>query len=384
MIQQLLANESFRNQQFPVTQHSVFFGHAGVTVLPRCVADAVVSYTEASCEQHQEFGDVLVRIQTARRDCAELIGASADEIALLGPTSLGLSLFANGLDWQEGDEVVCHADDYPANVYPWMHLQRRGVVLKMLRPEVPGDITPDLVAQQLTPRTKLVALASCHYLSGTRIDIDAIGKLVHERGALFALDAIQTLGAFPTRVEQVDFLSADAHKWLLGPLTAGIVMVKREHFARLEPTLIGAWNVHSPDFIAQDEVKFFDTARRYEPGVLNASGIFGMHAAVKMLSTIGIEAVAARILELKSYLVATLRAMDCEFLGVTDGPLASGITTFTHPRHSAAAMAKALAAADIVVSHRHDRQGRDYIRLSPHFYNTEEEVDALIEVITQM
>ena len=160
-------------------------------------------------------------------------GAARAGIALLGPTSLGLSLVANGLDWEQGDEVICYLDDYPANVYPWTQLERFGVRPVFLKPGQPGRITPELVAGAMTNRTRLVALASCHFFSGYRIDVDAIGRVAHEGGALFCLDAIQSLGAFPVSVEQVDFLSADAHKWMLGPLTAGIFVVSREHPADL-------------------------------------------------------------------------------------------------------------------------------------------------------
>ncbi len=203
----------------------IFFAHAGVTALPAFVADAVCDYTRQSSENQQEFDDVLRQVKEARQTCAAFIGAKAEEIALLGPTSLGLSLFANGLPWREGDEVVCYHGDYPANVYPWIDLRRRGVVVRYLDPEHPGEITPELVAAALTSRTRLVALATCHFFTGYRIDVDAIGALLHERDVLFSLDAIQTLGAFPLDVARahVDFLSADAHKWMLGPLAIGIV-----------------------------------------------------------------------------------------------------------------------------------------------------------------
>ena len=164
---------------------------------------------------------------------ADLIGAKAKEIALLGPTSLGLSLFANGIDWRSGDEVICYKDDYPANVYPWVELQRKGVKIRFLEPEEPGAITPELIESSIGPETRLVAVASCHYLTGYRIDIDAIGKMLKDRGILFALDGIQTCGAFPTSVKNVDFMSCDAHKWLLGPMAIGIVYVKEENFEKL-------------------------------------------------------------------------------------------------------------------------------------------------------
>lgn len=383
-LKRVLNDETQRQLEFPVCKRSIFLGHAGVTALPRCVADAIVNYTRASSEAQQEFGDVLARIAQARADCAKLIGAHPDEVALLGPTSLGLSLVARGLDWQSGDEIVCYQDDYPANVYPWRDLERLGVRVRLIKPEAPGKITPELVDAAMSPRTRLVALASCHFLSGQRIDIDAIGRLVHERGALFSLDAIQTLGAFKTEVAHVDFLSADAHKWLLGPLTAGIFYVRRECFDLLHPTLIGAWNVDCPNFIAQDQMHFHPTARRYEPGVLNAAGIFGMQAAIRMLGQdVGIESVSRRILDLKAVAVRELSAIGCQFLGDTVGAFVSGITTFRHPHTPTALLAKALEEAHITASHRHDRQGCDYIRLSPHFYNTEEEILRVAEVVAK-
>ena len=379
----ILNDEAARRDAFPVCRSKIFMGHAGVTALPRVVADAVIDYTRRSSENHQEFGAVLKDFQRTRAIAAKFIGGHADEIALLGPTSLGLSLFANGLPWEPGDEVLCYADDYPANVYPWINLRRLGVIVKYLTPERPGEIVPELIAAALTPRTRLVALASCHFLTGFRIDVDAIGRLLKERGVLFSLDAIQTIGAFPLSVEHVDFLSADAHKWMLGPMAIGIVYVKKERFPLLRPTLLGAWNVRSPNFIAQDEIVLPDTAIRYEPGVLNASGIYGMRAALEMIGGYGIENVAARILSLKAHLVRALRALGFEICGPADGPNASGITTFYRKNVSMATLFNKLEEKGVIASLRHDRAGRETIRLSPHFYNTEAEIDRVVEVLAE-
>lgn len=371
-------DEAERQRLFPVCRTKKFFAHAAVNALPACVADAICAFTRQSCEMPQEFGGVLHDIKDARRVCADFIGAEAGEIALLGPTSLGLSLFANGLPWEPGDEVVCYAGDYPANVYPWIDLRRRGVVVRSLEPARAGEITPGLVEAALTPRTRLVALASCHFFTGYRIDVDAIGRLLRSRGVLFSLDAIQTLGAFPLDVEHVDFMSADAHKWMLGPVAIGIVFVKKEHFERCRPTLLGAWNVNSPNFIAQDEVRFVPTAQRYEPGVLSTAAIYGMKAAIEMLQSHGLDRMAARIMELKAHLVAGLRERGYTILGPTEGQAASGITTFRHESKSAPELFARLEKIGVVSSLRHDREGRAYLRFSPHFYNTEEEISAAL------
>ena len=170
----LISDETRRRSDFPICAGKTFLAHAAVCPLPRVAADALKTHAEeATVSGPDDYVHALRQIRAARETCARLIDGTPEEIALLGPTSLGLSLFAGGLDWSPGDEVVYHADDYPANVYPWLDLARRGVVPRALRPERPGEITPEVVAAALTPRTRLVALASAFFLTGFRIDVDA-------------------------------------------------------------------------------------------------------------------------------------------------------------------------------------------------------------------
>jgi selenocysteine lyase/cysteine desulfurase len=166
-------------------------------------------------------------------------------------------------------------------------------------------------------------------------------------------------------------------------MAIGIVFVRREHFDLLRPTLLGAWNIRSPNFITQPEIAFEPTARRYEPGVLNVAGLYGMRAALDLLAAAGIDRVHARLLALKSALAQPLLASGFQFLGPLDGPAASGIITFRHPDRDAATFFRALEQRNIVASLRFDRAGRQYIRLSPHFYNTLDEVSRVVEVLLE-
>lgn len=377
----LFPEEAARRAAFPICEQKIFLAHAAVCVLPRVVADAMHRYIELGALSHQEDAHTWRDVNATRVLGARLLGCESDEIALLGPTSIGLSLFANGLDWQPGDEVVCHADDYPANVYPWLDLQRRGVTVRLLQPDRPGEITPALIESVLTPRTRLVALASAHYFTGYRPDLTTIGAMLQARGILFAVDAIQTLGAFPIDTTHVDFLSADAHKWLLGPCAIGLVMVKRERFEQLRPTLLGAWNVHSPGFLAQPEVRFVPTAQRYEPGALNFPGIYAMKAGLELLLDTGIDRIAARLLELKAALLARLEPLGFTALAPREGPTAHAITTLRREGADHKALHEKLLAAGIVSSLRADRAGREWLRFSPHFYNTEAEFDRVAAVL---
>lgn len=381
LLSDLFRDEAERQSLFPITRKKIFLAHAAVTALPKCAADAMAEYAYASCDDQQEFDSFITAMKETRQLAGNLIGAKPSEIALLGPTSLGLSLFANGINWNPGDEVICYHDDYPANVYPWMDLQRRGVNVRFLKPDTPGEITPQLVASTITDKTRLVALASCHFLTGYRIDIDAIGKMLGERDILFSLDAIQTCGAFPTSVEHVDFLSADAHKWLLGPMAIGIVYVKEKNMDLLRPSLLGAWNVQSPDYITQKEIRFHPTARRYEPGVLNASGIVGFRAVLKLLNNVGIQTISRRLKKLNNHLVEGLEALNCKILGPREEKNSSGIKTFSLPTGHAPDIFRHLAESGVIASCRKDREGNDLLRFSPHFYNSEEEITQALEIL---
>lgn len=381
----LFSSEAERLAEFPIARDSIFLAHAGVTILPQRVTRVMQDYLQEACLRMQEYPEAWRAVNDTRAIAAQMIGAKATEISLLGPTSLGLSLVANGLDWQPGDEVVCYQDDYPANVYPWTNLARQGVVIRLLKPEAPGAITPDLVEAALTPKTKLVALATCHFLSGYRIQIDAIGQMLRARGVLFCLDAIQTLGAFETRVDHVDFLSADSHKWMLGPMAAGIFYVREEVKERLRPTLLGSWNVRSPHFIAQPEIAFEPGGRRYEPGVLNIVGILGMKAGLELLLEKGIPQISAQLLRLKDRLISQLQPLGFHFIGPASGLNASGISTAYREGNGPTVekVYEHLTAQNISPSLRFDRAGRAHLRFSPHFYNNEAEMDRVVEAISQ-
>ena len=384
-LERIQQDEAFRREQFPTVAKRIYMAHAGVAPLPRAAGDAVRDFLKRAEVDNPESDWAMALVEQARADAARLIGARPDEIALLGPTSLGLGLVANGLDWDAGDEIIAYFDDYPSNVYPWTELKFKGVNYVGLKPEAPGAITWELIESALTPRTKLVALSSCHFLSGYRIDIDTIGRNLGERGVLFCVDGIQTIGAFPTPVEHVDFLSADSHKWMLGPAASGVFYVKRSRHALLRPLLVGAMNLHSPDFVAQEDAAPLDDARRYESGILNLAGIIGMQASMSMLLDIGIEAISARLLELRVALLEGMRPLGYRLYIEDDAPPSpetqSAILSFTHPSKDLGGVHRELESKGIVTSCRKDRDGESLLRISPHFYNTEQEIDRLVELL---
>jgi cysteine desulfurase/selenocysteine lyase len=382
LLTSILSDTNTRQRFFPISKSKIFMAHAAVTALAGPVAEAMNRFIQGYTEDFPDYSETLALIKQTRESTGRLLHAAPEEIALLGPTSVGLSLVANGITWAPGDEVVCYLDDYPANVYPWINLRDKGVVVRFIEPAQVGELTVEAVARVLTAKTKLVALASCSFISGFRIDITAIGKLLRERGILFCLDAIQTLGAFPTTIEHVDFLSADAHKWLLGPAAIGVVYVRKELFDLCRPTLLGAWNVKAPGYVAQNQIEFAPGAQRYEPGMLNLPGIAGMKAAIDLLLEIGIEKIAERILAIRSRLAMGLAELGFSWLGENRSPAhLSGIITVSHPTRDVSGLFKQLTENRVVCSPRQDRQGKHYLRFSPHFYNSEEEIDRVLELL---
>ena len=381
-IEQIQTDEALRLREFPVARDTAYFAHAAVCPLPACARDAVSDYAAACTGGDQEAFVPTNLLHDTRQLAANLLGADRREIALVGPTSLGLSFVAQGIDWQPGDNIIVHGDDYPSNVYPWMALAEKGVELKRLEPSAPGRIEPEDVFALIDSRTRMAALASCHYVSGYRIDIDAIGRELRARGVLFCVDGIQTMGAFPTPVEHVDFLAADAHKWMLGPCSSGILYVKREMQDRLKPVVQGWHNLSCPDFIAQETLDYKPDGRRYEAGTANLLGIVGHHASLQLLDELGLDKIAADLLAKRRRLVPELLAKGCDVLHA-DVPEAnaSGIVAFSKPGEDLAALQARLGQAGVTVSLRVMRDGSKLIRLSPHFYNTPAELYRLLEAL---
>jgi cysteine desulfurase / selenocysteine lyase len=381
-VEEILSNEELRRHEFPVATDKVFLAHAGVCPLPRRVTEAMKHYVDSASLDDQETVVAEGLFREARALAARLIGAQPDEIALVGPTSVGLSLVANGFPLRKGDNVVIYQDDYPSNVYAWMPLAERGVQVRLLNIRNYGRIRRIDVEGQIDEQTRLVALASCHFVSGYRIEIPAIGKLLKDKDIAFCVDGIQTVGAFPTPAEHIDFLAADSHKWLLGPCSAGIMFVRKSWQDQVRPTIYGWHNVRCPNYVAQEAMVHPPDGRRYEAGTANLVGLAGLHAAMQMVLELGIENIARELLRKRAWLVPALQQKNYEVLYADAPPgAASGIVTFHRPGADLAALHEKLTAAKIITSLRADRKGNRYIRLSPHFYNTDAELHQLLELL---
>jgi cysteine desulfurase/selenocysteine lyase len=381
-IAEVLSNEELRLHEFPVTGQKIFLAHAAVCPLPRRVSEAMRDHAARAALDDQEESFPIAQIRRARELAARLLQAQPEEIAFVGPTSLALSYVAAGLPWRKGDNVLIYFDDYPSNVYPWMALAAKGVQVRLLNIREYGRIRTIDVTGQVDEQTRLVALASNHFVAGWRLELDAIGRYLRQRNVLFCVDGIQTVGAFPTGVEHVDFLAADAHKWLLGPCGAGILYVRKAMQEKLRPIVHGWHNVRCPGFVSQEQMTYLPDARRYEAGSANLAGLAGLAAAMELLLEVGVDNIAAELLRKRALLLPALREQGWNVLQAdAPAPNASAILSLYKPGADMAAYQRKLMDARIHTSLRVDRQGRQYVRLSPHFYNTDAELHRLLEIL---
>jgi cysteine desulfurase/selenocysteine lyase len=370
--------DSYR-AEFPVLERQIYLNHAGVAPTSLRVAAAVHEWMQDLVRhgvRHERAWEA--RVEHTRRLAARIIGAEPGEIAFVRNTSHGLGLVAEGLDWRPGDEVaVATAIEYPSNVYPWLHLKDRGVVVREIAAR-DGGVTPEEVAAALTPRTRLVAVSSVQYASGYQTDLDAVGALCERAGALLCVDGIQSVGCVPVDVKRsrVHFLSADSHKWMLGISGLGFLYVARDVVPRLRPVLVGwrsttgAWNLHRAHFELRTD------ALKLEEGSQNYVGIYALAAALELLLEVGSAAIEARIRELLALLDDRLRALGCD-----TGPAPehrAGILTFRPPHGDPRALSLWLAERDVTLAVR-----RGCVRVSPHFYNQPEEMERLVQGVRE-
>jgi selenocysteine lyase/cysteine desulfurase len=314
-----------------------------------------------------------------------MINAHRDEIAFIKNTSEGISVVARGIEWQWGDVIVTTGVEYPANIYPWMDVVRSHGAKLVMVPEEPsptgGRAVPieKILQAAEDPRCRLIALSHVEYASGQRHDLARIGKFCRENNKLFAVDAIQTLGILPVDVQamNIDYLSADGHKWLLGPEGAGLFYCRRELIERTRPLMLGWMNVIDAQNFGDYNYTLKNDAGRFECGSYNIPGLLALKVSLEMLLSLGTENLANRLHALGERLIKGLTAKGYAIVSPRAVGQWSGAVSFTSAIHDHTKIVRALRK-----DHRIEialREGR--LRVSPHFYNTEAQIDHLLEVL---
>lgn len=364
---------------FPVTEEYVYMNHATVSPLSTRVRDGMAALvddvTRNGSVNYEEWRQTYER---TRESAARLVNARAHEIAFMRNTSDALSAVANGIDWREGDNVVTCNVEFPANVYPWMRLcEERGIAMKFAE-ERSGRVDTGELLSTVDDRTRVVTISWVQFASGFRSDLARIGKFCRERNILFVVDAIQGLGGLKLDVDRdyVDAFAADAHKYLLGPEGIALLYVSDRVIDRIKPTVVGWTSVNNYEQYLDYRLDYREGAGRFECGTLNSAGVYGLGAGIELFLEVGPETIESYLLELSNYLAERLTSKGYEVVSPRGAGERSAIVTCKHDRHTPRDLYRLLRAKNILTAPRVNR-----LRISPHFYNTREEVDGLVDAL---
>jgi cysteine desulfurase/selenocysteine lyase len=315
----------------------------------------------------------MAAYERLREAGAKLINASGSEIAIVKNTSEGISMIAAGMKWKTGDVVVAFREEFPSNFYPWKRLEPMGVEVRWLSVEDSLDRIDEACRG-----ARLLAISFVQYLSGHRVDLNAIGEICERRGTIFFVDAIQGMGAFPLDVNaaKIHALAADGHKWMLGPEGCGILYVRRDFQDQVEPVEFGWTNTAQYFDYSSRDMTLRPDAGRYECGTLNTVGCFGLAASLEFLLEVGIERIAPAVQSRADQIYDGVRRLGFETLAERTPATGAGIVSFRKAGVESALIVRKLKDANISVA---GRQG--WVRAAPHFYISPADVEQVLDVL---
>jgi cysteine desulfurase/selenocysteine lyase len=369
-----------RAAEFPVAAEFLYFNHAGVSPIPACSAEAGIRMLRRSRDEGAWQLRKWEELAFETRDrFARIVGAAPEEIAFVKNTSEGLSFVAAGFPWKEGDNLVTSNVEYPSNIYPWMRLRTRSVEVRMVAARE-GRVRKEDLFAACDGKTRLIAISSVEFANGYRNDLSGIGEYCQRHGIFFCVDGIQSIGVLPMDVKAfgIDALSADGHKWLLSPEGIGAFYISREVMEVVEPVILGWHSVKNRFDFENYDFRLSPDARRYEPGSMNTVGLSAFNASMELLLSVGVDRIWERVRRLTDRIIDKVREEAFELITPDLPEERSGIVTFRVPGADNGALWKALLARKALCSHR-----AGGIRLSPHFYNTPDEVDRVFDILRE-
>ena len=364
--------------EFAVTERFTYLNHAAVGALPRCTRDAVDGFIDAHAT-----GGVMgtytyeAKMPQYRERIARFIGASGTEIAILRNTGDGANVVALGLEWNPGDEIVLGDNEFPSNALPWLALRRHGVKINLVR-AAETRLTPDALRAAMTSRTRVVAVSWVSFADGYRHDLAELAAVARAGGALFCVDVMQALGAFPLDVRAcgIDVAYAGGAKWLLALQGVSVVYVRSELIERLALGAPG-WRSAADmwDFLNYDQA-YVENASRFEGGTPNFVGALSLERSVDLLERAGPARIAEHVLGLTDRLVEGLLHQGAEVLSLRGDGISSGIVTFRVPGIDSIELGRAIQQQGAITTWRSNG-----IRVAPHGYNTPEEIDFFLSLL---
>ncbi len=370
-------NPEVYRREFPhIEEGIIYLNHAAVSPISNRVRQAIYHFMDLRQVKNIEFWpNVLEEKQKLKEDIGRLLNLNADRIAIVPNTTTGLNILAQGLEWKPGDRILLNNFEFPANVYPFLNLDRKGVIVDFVQHR-DGRIYIEDIQRAIRPETRLLSISFVEFLNGYKNDLYAIGELCRYHNIWFAVDGIQGIGVQTLDIAAagIDFLSVGGQKWLMWPLGTAFIWISERLFPHLHPAFLG-W------LAVEDSWNFFDyrmdllpNAGRFEPGTQNMMGIIGARAAMQYFLELGIPAIEQHLLQLTEYLSEELETMGFAVLSDRSPKHRSQIVTFKTQRGEQ--LFEALQKHNIHVSLREGN-----IRVSPHFYNTREDIEQFLRIL---
>lgn len=366
---------------FPITTSWAYCNHAAVGPLPRPTRDAVASVLDAQMNDGTAgILQVESHLEEIRAQTAAAIGASgADDVAFLRSTSDGALVVANGLNWRAGDEIILSDNEFGANAYPWLNLRDRGIRVRMVR--TPHErLTVELLEKMRTKRTRLVAVSYVSSLDGYRHDLAALGQWCREHNIIFAVDAMQGFGPLPLDVTawKIDFCYFGVAKWLLAPQGLSVLYARSDLVEGMRPAHCSWRSVREPmDFFDYGQ-ELLPGARRFEGGTVNYPALIGFRESLRLHTKASFAAIERHVLALCDRLVRGAHSCGIDVKSDVSAHVRSGIVLLGLGGWQADDLNTAAIAARVGITVRDSG-----VRVSPHGYNTESDIDAVLELLAR-
>lgn len=358
---------------FPVTDKYIFLNNAAESPLNLKFKKKLDDYLHMALYQPQNKPSIREEIKIM---LSELLGGDSNEYALMTSTGLGVSIVAAGYNWSKDDNVVVPRGEHWNNIFPWKALEKKGLDVRFVPVDSENRIDMDGLYHLVDDNTKIVSVAAVSFNTGFRADLKKIAHIAHSHGSLFMVDAIQGAGVVPINVleDSIDILCCAGFKWLLGMPGTGFLYINKNIQHLIRPVLPGMFAAD----ILSNALDYYPDARKFETGSIAYSLFYGWTAGLELVQKIGINNIYDRVMSLTDRIISGLKEKNIEIISPIENPAdRSGILIFTMGSTEANKdLYKNLLDKNIILTLR-----EGMIRVSPSFYNTEEEIDQFLNAI---
>lgn len=368
-------------QTFPhIDTGRIYFNHAAIGPLSIPVKEKLQQYLEErSSGSIENFEMLLEASSNAKRRLTMLLNAKKNRIAWTENVSAGLNILAQGLQWNPGDRIIINDVEFPSNVYPFLNLEQYGVEIDIVKSKN-GKVDVEDYQKLITPKTKLISISAVQFLSGYRADLKSLGEICKSKNIVFCVDAIQATGVIKIDVEEmnIDFLAGGSHKWLMSLQGLGYIYITPELMERINQKYVGWLSVKDEWNLLDYKLELKENASRFHLGTNSVIGIFALAQSLELFEEYGIENIEKNNLSNTKYFIEKLSEEGFNpVLKSEDENHLAGITTVKIDKAEEVHKALAEEKMDCAI-----REGK--IRFSPHFYNTKEEIDSVVNKLVEL